>query len=99
MSSFNNFRDNVRRNAVTVSIINCATSFYLGFAIFTIVGFLSKQYSIKLDKIVTTGSSLVFIVYPTGLAELPVSPLWSCIFFLMMFVVGCVSSLSLSWSS
>ena len=88
MSSFNDFHDNVKRNAMTVSIINCATSFYLGFAIFTIVGFLAKQYSIPLDKIVDSGSSLVFIVYPTGLAQLPVSPLWSCIFFLMMYIVG-----------
>lgn len=88
MSSFNEFHDNVKRNAITVSIINCATSFYLGFAVFTIVGFLSKTYSISLDKIVTSGSSLVFIVYPTGLSQLPVSPLWSCIFFLMMYTVG-----------
>jgi len=88
MSSFNEFHDNVKRNAIMVSIINCATSFYLGFAIFTIVGFLSKTYRIPLEKMVTSGSSLVFIVYPTGLAQLPVSPVWSCIFFLMMFIVG-----------
>ena len=88
MSSFNEFHDNVKRNAIMVSIINCATSFYLGFAIFTIVGFISKTYSIHIDKIVTSGSSLVFIVYPTGLSQLPISPLWSCIFFFMMFIVG-----------
>lgn len=88
MSSFNEFHDNVKRNAIMVSIINCATSFYLGFAIFTIVGFLAKTYRIPLEKIVTSGSSLVFIVYPTGLSQLPVSPLWSCIFFLMMYIVG-----------
>ena len=88
MSSFNDFHDDVKRNAITVSIINCCTSFYLGFAIFTIVGFLAKQYTIPLDKIVSSGSSLIFIVYPTGLTQLPVAPLWCCIFFLMMFIVG-----------
>ena len=34
------------------------------------------------------GPGLVFVVYPEGLATMPVAPLWSVLFFLMMTMLG-----------
>lgn len=34
------------------------------------------------------GPGLVFIVYPEGLAQMPVAPLWSILFFFMMANLG-----------
>ena len=34
------------------------------------------------------GPGLVFIVYPAGIAEMPVSTLWAILFFLMLLTIG-----------
>jgi len=35
-----------------------------------------------------TGPGLAFVVYPEALARMPVSPLWSVFFFIMMATLG-----------
>jgi len=43
-----------------------------------------------------TGPGLVFIVYAEGIARLPISPLWSILFMLMLINVGIGSQVSCS---
>ena len=45
MSSFNKFKNNCLKNALTVALINCCTSVYGGFAIFSVLGFMAKEVS------------------------------------------------------
>jgi len=94
MSSYNKFNNNCLKNAITVALINCSTSIYGGFAIFSVVGFMARQASAPIEKVASAGPGLAFVVYPEGLSMMPVAPLWSVLFFFMMLTIGMGSLLS-----
>ncbi|ESN95588.1 hypothetical protein HELRODRAFT_179366 [Helobdella robusta] len=77
MASFNPFHNNILRDAILVPIINCLTSFYGGFAIFSILGYMSKQKGVPIDQVADQGAGLIFVVYPEALSKMPIAPLWS----------------------
>nr|XP_022326232.1 sodium- and chloride-dependent glycine transporter 1-like isoform X1 [Crassostrea virginica] len=88
MASFNKFNNNCYRDAMIVPLINCGTSVFAGLVIFSVLGFMSYETGVAIDKVVTQGPGLAFVVYPEAVARLPISPLWAVLFFLMLFAVG-----------
>ncbi|XP_052222330.1 sodium- and chloride-dependent glycine transporter 2-like isoform X2 [Dreissena polymorpha] len=94
MSSFSSFKTNTLRDALIVPIINCGTSFYAGFVIFSVLGFMADRKDTSVANVVADGPGLVFMVYPEALAQMPVAPLWSILFFLMMTMLGLTSQFS-----
>lgn len=88
MSSYNKFNNNVLRDSITIPFINCLTSFYAGFAIFSVLGFMSETTGIPVANVTTDGAGLVFVVYPQSLANMPLPQLWSVMFFGMMICLG-----------
>jgi len=96
MASYNDFKNNCYRDAVMIPIINCATSFYGGFAIFSVLGYMAFQKGVTVDKVAAGGPGLVFVAYPEALATMPVAPLWSILFFLMMLTLGLSSMFSIT---
>jgi len=95
MSSYNKFDNNCKRDSILVPIVNCATSFYGGFAIFSVLGYMAVQKGVSVDQVAASGPGLVFVVYPEALATMPVAPLWSILFFLMMITLGLSSMFSI----
>ncbi|ESO97642.1 hypothetical protein LOTGIDRAFT_103896 [Lottia gigantea] len=91
-ASYNPLHNNVYRDALLTSAINCLTSFFSGFVIFMILGYMSQKSGLDIDKVATEGPGLVFIVYPEAIATLPGAPYWSIIFFLMLLTLGLDSS-------
>ncbi|RDD42648.1 Sodium-dependent noradrenaline transporter [Trichoplax sp. H2] len=87
-ASYNKKSDNVVRDAVFISVVNCATSFFCGFVVFSVLGYLSHQQGLPISRVVAQGPGLVFIVYPTALTTLPAANFWAIIFFFMLLTLG-----------
>lgn len=55
MSSFNQFKNNCWRDSVIVAFINCGTSVFAGFAIFSLLGFMAHQTNQPVEKVADSG--------------------------------------------
>ncbi|XP_041454388.1 sodium-dependent noradrenaline transporter-like isoform X2 [Lytechinus variegatus] len=91
-ASYNKFHGNVYRDAIFTSSINCFTSFFSGFAVFSILGYLSFKTGKDISEVATEGPGLVFTVYPEAIATIPGAPFWSIIFYIMLITLGLDSS-------
>ncbi|XP_037074006.1 sodium-dependent proline transporter-like [Pollicipes pollicipes] len=64
------------------------TSLLSGVIVFSMLGFTALQMNKRLTEVVNTDLGLAFIVYPETLSHMPVAPLWSALFFIMMITLG-----------
>ena len=78
----------IYRDSLIVAVSNILTSFFAGLVIFSVIGFLAHELNVEVDRVVDQGAGLAFIVYPEVVTRLPVSPLWSILFFVMLLTLG-----------
>ncbi|CAG0895521.1 unnamed protein product [Darwinula stevensoni] len=88
MASYNKFNNNIQRDSVFVPIMNCGTSIFAGFVVFSVLGFMSHQTGIPVKDVATAGPSLAFVTYPEAIAMMPLAPLWAVLFFFMLYTLG-----------
>ena len=94
MASYNKFSNNCFRDSVIVCLINCGTSVFAGLVIFSVLGFMASEKGVDVRHVADGGPGLAFVVYPEALSRMPISPLWSVFFFIMMATLGFGSQFS-----
>ncbi|XP_041374231.1 sodium- and chloride-dependent glycine transporter 1-like [Gigantopelta aegis] len=61
MSSYNKFTNNTIRDSIIIPIINCLTSFYAGFAIFSTLGFMAHQKKVSMENVTEQDAFILYI--------------------------------------
>ncbi|XP_014908198.1 sodium- and chloride-dependent GABA transporter 2-like [Poecilia latipinna] len=88
LGSYNSFNNNCYRDCFYLCLLNSATSVVAGFAIFSVLGFMTFEQGVDISEVATSGPGLAFIVYPRAVAMMPMPQVWSVCFFLMIILLG-----------
>ena len=88
LASYNKFNNNCYVDGCLIPILNSCSSIFAGFVIFSVIGFMAHTTQKDVADVVSQGPGLVFVVYPSAIASMPLPVVWSVIFFLTLFMVG-----------
>ena len=95
-ASYLHERADVNNNAFITALANCGTSYFAGFAVFTVLGYMAHVVGKPVAEVVSGGPGLAFVTYPTAISLLPTVPaVFGFIFFLTLLSLGIDSAFSL----
>jgi len=84
----------VNNNAFMVSLADTGTSFFAGFSVFSVLGYLAMALNTTVPNVTQSGFGLAFITYPTAVNHLPLAPLFGVLFFLLLLTLAIDSAFS-----
>ncbi|MBN2030660.1 sodium-dependent transporter [bacterium] len=94
--SFLDRKSEITNSAFITGLANCGTSFFAGFAVFSMLGYLAKVQGLPLPEVTTSGTGLAFVTYPTAITMLPaLNSVIGIVFFITLLTLGIDSAFSL----
>jgi len=86
----------VTNNAFITSFADTGISFFAGFTIFSILGYLAQATGVEVAEVATSGIGLAFVTIPAAISKLPLAaPLFGMLFFLTLLMLSFTSAFSL----
>ncbi|MFH1542290.1 MAG: sodium-dependent transporter [bacterium] len=89
-------RTDIVKFAFLTSFINCLYSFLAGFAVFSVLGYMSLVSGLPIDQVVKSGPTLAFVAYPQAISLLPfLREAFGVLFFGALVIAGISSAISM----
>lgn len=89
-------KSDISNNAFIVALADSGTSFLAGFAVFSVIGYLSMSQGIGIENLGIAGPQLAFITYPTAISLFPVATtVFGILFYLSLLTFGIDSAFSM----
>lgn len=89
-------KTDIIKNAYLTGILNSTYSFIMGFAVFSILGYMATQANVPISEVVKSGVILAFVVFPKAISQLPfLNNVFGIIFFGTLVIAGLSSAISL----
>ncbi|KAM3585316.1 uncharacterized protein V6R79_013984 [Siganus canaliculatus] len=88
LGSYNKYNNNCYKDSFYLCLLNSGTSFFAGFAIFSVLGFMAEEQGVDISAVAQSGPGLAFIAFPRAVAMMPIPQLWAVCFFIMIIMLG-----------
>lgn len=86
----------ITNSALITGLANCGTSFFAGFVVFSMLGYLAKVQGVSVPEVTASGTGLAFVVFPTAISQLPaLNGFFGIIFFITLLTLGIDSAFAL----
>jgi NSS family neurotransmitter:Na+ symporter len=86
----------ITNSALITGLANCGTSFFAGFVVFSILGYLANVQGLPVPEVTASGTGLAFVTFPTAISKLPMlNSLFGVIFFVTLLTLGIDSAFAL----
>lgn len=86
----------ITNSALITGLANCGTSFFAGFVVFSMLGYLAKVSGVPVPDVTASGTGLAFVAFPTAISQLPaLNVLFGIIFFITLLTLGIDSAFAL----
>lgn len=89
-------KSDITNNACIAAFADAGTSFFAGFTVFSIVGYLASTQGVSIQNLGIAGPELIFITYPTAISLLPAAAVvFGVIFYIALLTFGIDSAFSM----
>jgi len=89
-------KSDISNNACIAAFADAGTSFFAGFTVFSIVGYLAASQGTSIQELGIAGPELIFITYPTAISLLPAAAvIFGIIFYIALLTFGIDSAFSM----